>query len=265
MGKQILIRRGTEANLPALEDGEPGWATDTKTLYVGDGDATPVKIGGASVTHDRKHAITSTDDHSSTATAGKMLKADANGLPVEATNTDADVADAVTKKHSNALDHAAVTVTAPISLSGQALSIVNDAAGTITQIDTGTLSNLDTDIPTSKAVRTAIGTAVADLKGYREGLDITIKDADEIYVSGGAIDIAGIVYISTAQLTVSLGSVSPNTSYYIYVDAPASGTTLAATDFTVSATVPVFNDSLGAKYMTGDTTKRYIGTYFEVT
>jgi len=56
--------------------------------------------------HDRLHAITSTSDHSSSATSGTILKADANGLPVNATNTDADVADAVTKKHTNTLDHA---------------------------------------------------------------------------------------------------------------------------------------------------------------
>jgi hypothetical protein len=50
--------------------------------------------------HTRSHSVTSTDDHSSSATSGKMLKADANGLPVDATNTDSDVSDAVTKKHS---------------------------------------------------------------------------------------------------------------------------------------------------------------------
>ncbi len=54
--------------------------------------------------HDRLHAITDALDHSSTATSGKMLKADANGLPVDATNTDTDVADAVTKKHSQNTD-----------------------------------------------------------------------------------------------------------------------------------------------------------------
>lgn len=52
--------------------------------------------------------------------------------------------------------HAAVTVTAPISLSGQLVGLMNDTAAAITQIDTGALSNLDTDIPTSKAVATAI-------------------------------------------------------------------------------------------------------------
>lgn len=50
--------------------------------------------------HDKSHSIVSTGDHSSAATEDQILMADANGLPVDATNTDAEVADAVTKKHS---------------------------------------------------------------------------------------------------------------------------------------------------------------------
>jgi len=46
--------------------------------------------------HNRSHAITGAPDHISAATAGQMLKADANGLPVDATNTDVAVAAAVT-------------------------------------------------------------------------------------------------------------------------------------------------------------------------
>jgi len=60
--------------------------------------------GAIGLAHTRLHSITSALDHSSAATAGKMLKADANGLPIEATNTDADVADAVTKKHTQGTD-----------------------------------------------------------------------------------------------------------------------------------------------------------------
>lgn len=52
--------------------------------------------------------------------------------------------------------HAAVTVSAPISLSGQALSLVNDAAASVTAIDTGALANSDTVIPSSKAVTTSL-------------------------------------------------------------------------------------------------------------
>lgn len=44
MAKKIQFKRGLYAGLPSLEEGEPGWATDTKELYVGDGSATPVKI-----------------------------------------------------------------------------------------------------------------------------------------------------------------------------------------------------------------------------
>jgi hypothetical protein len=65
----------------------------------------------------------------------------------------------IAKIHANTSDHAAVSVSAPISLNGQAISIVNDAAGTVTEIDTGALANSDTVIPTSKAVTTAIAAA----------------------------------------------------------------------------------------------------------
>ena len=45
--------------------------------------------------HFKKHAINSTDDHSSTSTPGKVQKANENGLPVDATNTDEEVAHVV--------------------------------------------------------------------------------------------------------------------------------------------------------------------------
>lgn len=37
MTSKIKIRRGTKAQLPSLELAEPGFATDTKELYIGDG------------------------------------------------------------------------------------------------------------------------------------------------------------------------------------------------------------------------------------
>lgn len=61
--------------------------------------------GALGTAHARLHSITDTLDHSSTATSGQMLKANANGLPVDATNTDVQVAAAVAASHSNALDH----------------------------------------------------------------------------------------------------------------------------------------------------------------
>ncbi len=55
--------------------------------------------------HARQHSITSTLDHTSTATSGRILKADANGLPVNATNTDAEVSGAVTHAADNTQAH----------------------------------------------------------------------------------------------------------------------------------------------------------------
>jgi len=56
--------------------------------------------------HDQEHDIVSTDDHTSTATSEQILKADANGLPVDASNTDTEVADAVSLKHTQGTDTA---------------------------------------------------------------------------------------------------------------------------------------------------------------
>lgn len=54
--------------------------------------------------HDRSHSITSISDHTSSATAGQMLKADANGLQVNATNSDAQVSSAVSASHTQGTD-----------------------------------------------------------------------------------------------------------------------------------------------------------------
>lgn len=52
-----------------------------------------------------QHAITLTTAHTSAATSGQMLKADANGLPINATNTDVEVAGAVTHAADNTQAH----------------------------------------------------------------------------------------------------------------------------------------------------------------
>jgi hypothetical protein len=54
--------------------------------------------------------------------------------------------------------HPALTIdgTSPLSLDGQAISLKNDDGNAITEVDTGTLADSDTLIPTSKAVYDAI-------------------------------------------------------------------------------------------------------------
>ena len=248
-----------------------------------------------SLKHAIQHAITSTADHTSTATGGKMLKADANGLPVDATNTDTDVADAVSKKHSNTLDHtrshaldgtsdhsiggltntylvksdgtklvpatntdaqvsdavtkahsnasdhAAVTVSAPISLSGQAISLVNNAVspGTVTAIAIdGTLAgNSDTLIPTQKAVKT-----YADTK-----TTLTAVKADA--------DIASAISLKhTAGTDTALGAVGTkdppiDADKVLYRDSTASDALVTSTWTQVKAFLKTYFDTLYNRYV----------------
>ena len=94
--------------------------------------------------HARQHFITSSADHTSSATAGRILQADVNGLPVNASNTDVEVAAAV------AASHAAVTVvdtaSIDITLTGQQLSAVVLPGG----VDHNSLANLTTGNPHSQ-------------------------------------------------------------------------------------------------------------------
>jgi len=70
--------------------------------------------------HDRRHGIGSTSDHSSSITPGKLFKANNDGLPVEATNSDSEVADTVGKKHDrlhsiiSSSDHSDVAIGSPV-------------------------------------------------------------------------------------------------------------------------------------------------------
>jgi hypothetical protein len=75
---------------------------------------------------------------------------DASGLADGPTKTDVDSA--------VSLKHAAVTIdgTSPLSLSTQAISLKNDAAEAITEVDTGALADSDTVVPTSKAIKDAL-------------------------------------------------------------------------------------------------------------
>ena len=78
--------------------------------------------GGLGLAHARLHSIIDTLDHSSTATSGQMLKANADGLPVDATNTDAQVSAAVTASHARAHTIASSTDHTDVNLAGIANS-----------------------------------------------------------------------------------------------------------------------------------------------
>jgi hypothetical protein len=99
-----------------------------RTLTV-DGDLTASTVNTAvGKAHTRSHSITSTSDHTSTATASQMLKADANGLPVDATNTDAEVSGAVSASHAQNTDTGTTSTTFQVD-SGNSGPILGNSDG----------------------------------------------------------------------------------------------------------------------------------------
>jgi len=117
-----------------------GIETGAEVNNISDANATDLTDGGATSLHShandhaRQHSITSTSDHTSTATSGQMLQADANGLPVNATNTDAQVSAAVTASHAAVT--VADTTSIDLSLTGQQISaaaIFGTGAGVVAE------------------------------------------------------------------------------------------------------------------------------------
>jgi hypothetical protein len=78
-------------------------------------------------------------------------------------------------------------------------------------------------------------------EGFYVGLNVESKDADEITVSGGAIEIDGVIYYMTDDTDKQVTGLSNSTWYYVYIDPPASGTTLAAADIEYSTTAPTWD------------------------
>lgn len=219
--------------------------------------------------HDRKHSITSTSDHTSTATSGKMLKADANGLPVDATNTDTDVASAVSLKHAQ---ETATSIGALIG--GSADATPNDTDYVATSLTAGGIlkkitwtnvitylrSKLDlvyAPISTKNLVTfTVIGASINPQDGltYYMGNSIrqplTTAGTNKIYIrNSGTITIAEIYNYSA-----TVAGTNENVSIYIRVNNTTD--TLIATVGTAANERVFSNTNVGLSVSAGD--------YFEI-
>jgi len=143
--------------------------------------------------HARLHNITSTGDHSSGATSGQMLKANSNGLPIDATNTDTEVSDAVTKKHdrSHALN----------STDDHTSSIVED------NVMTGDANGLPKDS----------GIAIEDATNVWERTGTTVESV----TSGDTVKSTGGIIRKTRQITSATTLLT--TDEVVYIDTAGGG------------------------------------------
>jgi hypothetical protein len=112
--------------------------------------------------------------------------------------------------------------------------------------------------PDGNSVYDALQAIKVGSGGLRWGMQVTIKDATNLYVWGGHVDINGEIYNALSQITVDASGLVNATLYYLYVDAPGSGTTLVAGSFTLSTTGCTYDHAKGAYYKTGDGTKRWL-------
>jgi hypothetical protein len=126
--------------------------------------------------HTRSHSITGTSDHTSTATAGQLLKADANGLPVDATNTDAAVASAVTASHARA--HAITSTSDHTSSATSGKMLKADANGL--PVDA---TNTDTDVADAVTKKHTRAHAVLDSSDHSDTLTGTLVAGDILFVN----------------------------------------------------------------------------------
>jgi hypothetical protein len=135
-----------------------------------------------------------------------MLKADANGLPVEASNTDTDVASAVSLKHTRA--HAITSATDHTSGATEGKILKANASGL--PIDA---SNTDTEVAsavTLKHTRSHAITSTLDHTSSATGGSILKADASGLPVSASAADIEGSH--THSKLVASDGSPNPAVS-----------------------------------------------------
>ncbi len=178
----------------------------------------------------------------------------ANGEAIRqtATITEASLGTVISSAHTQGTDTTLGTMSDDIVMNMHqliALAAPDNLGEAIRQTATVTENNLISSVLTNR--------------GHKFGLTVTIKDVDELYVAGGVIEINDVVYSVDAQLTVAIGSVTAATLYYIYVNAPTTGTVLAATEFTLSTTAATFDDDKNGYYKTGDGTKRLLAKYYQ--
>jgi len=143
------------------------------------------------------------------------------------------------------------------------------AIDALTGMSAGALAH-DTDLNVLKrysgsAWVVLISVPVSEFVGTIRGLEVTRKDNDEVYVSGGVIHVndgtTDHLLKADAQLTKAItGHGLTDVPIYFYIDAPASGDALANADVEYHADPPVWDAAKMGWYNGTNTDWRFIGS-----
>jgi len=178
--------------------------------------------------HSRQHAITSASDHTSTATAGKVLKADANGLPVETDYIDLleitpPAAPAANYLRLYTEDFHGITLYSFVDSTGMVRKIVRDsvfvarAEVNITKgqavyayTATGDCPNVGLAKSDSSTTMPCIGLAVENITANGYGRIMQVGLLENFNTS--AFDIGNVLYVSkdTAGALTATAPLYPN-------------------------------------------------------
>ena len=103
-----------------------------------------------------------------------------------------------------------------------------------------------------------IGTVIWPV-GPISGVNMVKKDDATITISGFTIEIGGVNYTLGASTDKAVSALTASTWYYLFAQAPGSGTALSATEITYSATPPTYDHAKEGWYTS---TKRCFGVFY---
>lgn len=160
--------------------------------------------------HARQHAINSTSDHTSTITPGRVIIADANGLPSQGTNTDTQIANAVTASH------------APVTITGEDYLSLSVQQITANPIDLDNLSATGTPSSSTflRGDNTWATVAAGQVDEVVAGTGITVDNTDPTapivsstitqYTDEAAQDAIGTILVDSASVDLTYNDSTPS-------------------------------------------------------
>jgi hypothetical protein len=188
-GKHLQIKRGIVSTIGVLSAGEPGWATDTKVLYIGDGATNNAVLMASQAT-----------------AAGLALMDDANAAAQIATlGLDADIA--------------TLALPANTTISAAGAELINDADATAQIATLGAVATGDSRLSDARPASDVYAWAKAASKPAYTAAEVGIK-AGSVTTNAGAVTVVAHGLGTTPASVVTTSA----TAEYFGVTAKSSTT-----------------------------------------